>query len=157
MKNFFFTVLLLTCSLGLTHAQTDVSISPYSLIVAKPAFSVEQSIARQVGLEGFFRLNNIITDPFGLNRRYSMVINANIRYYLDPKKGYDRFHLGLFAGGATNGFSLGAGFSLGYKIISEKRIFLDVATGAGRTLTGEGDVWPYGKLNIGYRFRKRDK
>jgi hypothetical protein len=157
MKNFFFTVLLLACSQGLTHAQTDVSVSPYSLIIAQPAFSVEQPIARQVGLEGLFRLNEITTDPFRLDRRYSMVINANVRYYLDPKKGYDRFYLGLLAGGATNGFSLGAGFSLGYKIVSEKRIFVDVATGAGRTLTGGGDAWPYGKFNIGYRFQKQDK
>ncbi|WP_282775876.1 DUF3575 domain-containing protein [Phaeodactylibacter xiamenensis] len=157
MKNFFFTILLLTCSQGLTRAQTDISVSPFSLIIAQPAFSIEQSIARQVGLEGHFRLNDKTTDPFGLNRRYSMVVNASARYYLDPKRGYDRFYLGLLAGGATNGFSLGAGFSLGYKIISEKRIFLDVATGAGRTLTGDGDAWPYGKLNIGYRFQKRDK
>lgn len=87
------------------------------------------------------------------------------KYYLSPKYGADRFHVGAFAGGffQEKDANLGIGFMVGYKAVSKSRIVFEVGGGIGRNLTagatdnaGDGiEAIPYLNLNIGYRFVAR--
>ena len=145
MKNFFFTVLILTCSQGLTHAQTDVSISPFGLLIPVFVGTVEAPVADYIGLEGYL-----------LAAEGGALLNVNGRYYLNPKRGYDGFNIGIFVGGGID-LGVGPGFSLGYKNVSERGVLFDVGFGLGRSLSNEwSGPLPYAKLNFGYRFQKKD-
>lgn len=99
------------------------------------------------------------------------VIYAKAAYYFKPKLGADKFHAGIFAGKTTD--AAGIGFFFGYKVLSKKRIFMNLATGIGRGYelsVSEQDpnfpvvgrrrfteLLPYGQVHIGYRFGSHHK
>lgn len=145
MRKLILVIVLFTATKGLLNAQTDVSISPFGLLI--PAFvgTVEIPIANSMGLEGYV----LAVEGGG-------VVNLNARYYLTPKRGHDGFNIGMFVGGGTD-LGVGPGFSFGYKTVSERGVIFDVGFGLGRSLTDDfGGPLPYGKLNFGYRFQTRD-
>ncbi len=144
MRKLILVIVLFTASKSLLSAQTDVSISPFGLLI--PAFvgTVEVPVADYIGLEGYL-----------LAVEGGAVVNLNGRYYLNPKRGYDGFNIGIFVGGATE-LGVGPGFTFGYKTVSERGLLFDVGFGIGRSLSDGGLPLPYAKLNFGYRFQKRD-
>ncbi len=75
------------------------------------------------------------------------------KYYLNPRLGADRFNIGAFVGGGFE--TVGVGFHLGTKIVSKKGVLFEINIGAGRGF-GDLEVVPYFKLDIGYRFGKKD-
>lgn len=76
------------------------------------------------------------------------------KYYLNPNRGLDRFHLGMFLGTGTD-LGPGFGFLFGTKMVSEKGLLFEVGIGLGRTF--DGGVIPYFKLDFGYRFGRKNK
>lgn len=89
-------------------------------------------------------------------------VYLNGKHYFNPRKGNDRFMLGTFTGfvgefGDDMGFGLG--FFGGYKWVSRRNITFELAFGAGRNFSDNDfvDFLPYGKFNVGYRFREKDK
>lgn len=81
------------------------------------------------------------------------IVYATGKYFFNLRQGCDKFNVGAFigAGGGSGDSGLGAGFLLGYKTVSNKRVLLDIGLGVGR---GGGDIEtiPYFKFNLGYRF-----
>ena len=84
------------------------------------------------------------------------VVFGSAKYYLIPKYGADRFHVGAFLGKtfSDDNDNAGVGFLAGYKVMSKKRFFFEAALGIGRSFSGNNDIdaFPYANLNIGYRF-----
>lgn len=70
------------------------------------------------------------------------------KYYLNPKIGADRFHIGVFASYIED---FGVGFMLGYKLVSNQKVIFELGGGIGRALS-ELEAIPYLNFNIGYRF-----
>ena len=142
MKNSILILALFISAPSLLKAQTDVSVSPFGLLVPALVLTVEHPIAEYMGLEGYL-----------LAAEGGGAVNLNARYYLNTKRGYDGFNIGFFVGGATD-IGVGPGFAFGYKTVSSRGLLFDVGFGLGRSLTGSGVVLPYGKLNFGYRFQQ---
>ncbi|WP_425422181.1 hypothetical protein [Phaeodactylibacter xiamenensis] len=155
-KTIFILALFLTAKSTL-HAQIDVGASPVPLIALGLAASVEYPLNPSFGLEGY-----LITFPVaGFFAGY-----VGPKHYLRPKRGNDGFSIGLFAGGGSR-MGSGLGFNVGYKTVSERGFILDFGFGMGRTLFGGSDIsaltgfrsveiTPYLKLNVGYRFPKKE-
>lgn len=79
------------------------------------------------------------------------------KHYFNPKRGADKFNVGVFAGGfsADGDSGGGLGFFAGYKAVSEKNILLEIAYGIGRDFGDSGiGILPYAKFHLGYRFQK---
>jgi hypothetical protein len=139
------------------HAQIDVSASPLALIALGLAASVEYPLAPSFGLEGY-----LITVPLA----GFFAGSVSSKHYLRPKRGNDGFNVGLFAGGGSR-MGPGLGFNVGYKTVSKRGFILDFGFGLGRTLFWGSDIsastgfrsveiTPYLKLNVGYRFPKKE-
>lgn len=138
MKNMvLFAVFVL--STQLLSAQVDVKISPIPLLFGVGAVSVEYALAPSWGLDADILAG---ADFFGAN--------LSGKFYFDPQKGIDRFHVGAFIGDLQG--SVGLGFLVGTKIVSKKRILFEIGVGIGRTL--DDGVIGYGKLHLGYRLGK---
>jgi hypothetical protein len=145
MRKLILVIVLFTATKGLLHAQTDLSVSPFALLVPALVATLEIPVANNVGLEGYV-----------LAAEGGGVVNLNARYYLTPKRGHDGFNIGMFVGGGTD-LGVGPGFSFGYKTVSERGVLFDVGFGLGRSLSDEfGGPLPYAKLNFGYRFQSRN-
>ncbi len=140
LKKIIIAALLLSTALSQSvSAQTDVGASPVLLLVPALSASVEQGINDFWGVEG-----NLFAAEGGL------LLTVAGKHYLSPKRGADRFNIGLFLGGASE-LGAGGGFLFGYKAVSEKNLLFDIGLGVGRTIGGEGII-PYFKINFGYRF-----
>lgn len=122
MRKLLLLPILLLGFNALLNAQTDVSLSPFGLLIPALVFSVEGLIGNDAGLEGYLLAAE---GGFGLY--------ANGSYYLNSKRGHDGFKIGFFVGGFTNG-GVGPGFSFGYKTVSEKGLLFDVGLGLGHFL-----------------------
>ncbi len=135
--------LLLVCALSVyvsqLAAQTDIKLSPIPLLFGYVAASVEQGLSESIGIEGDFIL---IEDFVGGN--------LSGKYYFEPEKGIDKFHVGVFVGIQE---SVGVGFLAGYKLVSRKNVIFEVGLGIGRSF--DDGVIGYGKLHLGYRFEKK--
>jgi hypothetical protein len=148
MRKIIFLLLLFTIPGTLLNAQTDVSLSPLAFLDPGIALSVEGPVSKHSGLEGYL----LIIEDIRL-------VNINASYYLSPKRGYDGFNIGWFVAGGHwfNMARFGPGFTVGYKVVAKKGVIFDVAAGIGRDInTGFGEAIPYGKLNFGYRFPKKE-
>ena len=134
-------VFALLAYLSPLFAQTEVKLSPIPLLFGYVAASVEQGVSKSFGIEGDFIL---IEDFIGGN--------LSGKYYFDPSKGIDKFHVGAFEGVHE---SIGIGFLVGYKLVSRKNVLFEVGLGVGRGF--DDTVIGYGKLHLGYRFEKKPK
>jgi hypothetical protein len=140
LKHFFFCLAFLGF-LSPLSAQTDLKISPVALLFERLAFSAEFGVGRG--------------DDFGLDVDliiYSGPISYNVsgKYYFQPKRGLDGFHIGAFAGNLGDEDSFGLGFLAGFKAVSLKRVVFEVGLGVGRSFISYGAIG-YGKLHVGYR------
>lgn len=141
MRKLMLALALFLSTQVLLKAQTDVSVSPFGLLIPALVLTVERPVAEYIGLEGYL-----------LTAEGVAVVNLNARYYLNTKLGHDGFNIGFFVGGATE-LGVGPGFSFGYKTVSPRGLLFDVGLGLGRSLTNDIGALPYGKLNFGYRFQ----
>lgn len=141
MKKLFLLTTCLVLFIRLS-AQTEIKLSPIPLLFGYVAVSVEQGIGPSFGLDGSFYY---IEDVNG--------INLAAKYYFNPEKGIDKFHVGAFVGAQES--APGLGFLLGYKWVSTKNIIFELGAGLGRSFDDE--VLGYGKFHLGYRFGKKSK
>ncbi len=83
MKRSLLVFALFACASHLS-AQTEVKLSPIPLLFGYVAASVEQGISKSFGIDGDF----ILIEDF---------VGGNIsgKYYFDPEKGIDKFHVGV--------------------------------------------------------------
>jgi len=109
MRKLLLLPILLLGFNALLNAQTDVSLSPFGLLVPALVFSVEGPIGNDVGLEGYLLAAE---GGFGLY--------ANGSYYLNSKRGHDGFKIGFFVGGFTDGGELALVLALGIKPFLKK-------------------------------------
>ena len=150
MKNLLLAFCLFTFATT-ASAQFEIKSNPIALLFEIGVVSMEYSNLKDWGGQ----LDIYAAADGG-------VVFGSAKYYLIPKYGADRFHVGAFVSQPFNEDRLGIGFLLGYKLVSKKRIVFEVGIGAGR-LIGESssfDLTGYGNLNIGYRFlskKNKDK
>ena len=126
MKKLLFGLALLACSLTRANAQTEIKVNPVALMFYGIGVGVEHGFSDEFGLD----LSTLIIGGEGA------LVWLSGKYYLNPRNGLDRFHLGLFSGAAT-GYSPGLGFLLGTKTVSKSnRVLFEFGLGAGRTFDG---------------------
>ena len=135
MKKLCFLLLLALVSFR-AAAQTELKISPVALLIPGLALSVEQGLTESWGLDG---------DVFFAEDAF--YANLSGKYYFNPERGIDRFHIGLFGGGNNSG--IGIGFLTGYKVLSRKNFLFEAGLGIGRGF--DDAIIGYAKLHIGFR------
>ncbi len=141
-KHLLLPLFLLLFAAGL-KAQTEVKLNPVALLFVGIGAGVEYGFNPDFGVE----LNTLIVEGGG-------AVWVAGKYYLNPRQGLDRFHIGAYVGGATELDGPGIGFLVGTKTVSRNnKVLFEVGLGAGRTFGG--DFLPYGRISFGYRFSKR--
>lgn len=148
MKKLLF-ILLFAITVFHLKAQVEVKLSPVPLLFGDIALSVEGAVGESFGLDGDLWVGS--GDTFDGN----VAFNFSGKYYFNPEKRIDKFHVGVFLG--VQNTAPGLGFLIGYKWVSSKNVVFELGGGIGRSLDGE-DVLGYFKFHLGYRFnRKKDK
>lgn len=144
MKNPFFVLAFLGFSVT-ASAQFEIKSNPIALLFEVGVVSLEYSNLKDWGGQ---------LDIYAAND--GGVVFGSAKYYLIPKYGADRFHVGAFLGKtfSDDNDNAGVGFLAGYKVMSKKRFFFEAALGIGRAFGSDNDIdaIPYANLNIGYRF-----
>ena len=141
MKKLLIAATFIFCFVRL-NAQTEVKLSPIPLLFGYVAVSVEQQVNPDFGVDLDLYL---IEDFFGGN--------LSAKYYFNPDRGIDKFHVGAFGGVQYE--SVGVGFLAGYKWLSRKNITFELGLGIGRSFD-DGAIG-YAKFHLGYRFEKKAK
>lgn len=179
----YFKSKLLVASLALLPAtqafsQVDISLNPLGLLFGSYGVSVEKVLDNNIGVSaGMSYLNREVfeIDYTGFSA------DALFKYYFNPRvrEGADQWYAGVFLQYAdlnsnhdsdelkVSALSLGG--AGGYKTVSRKGIFFEIALGIGRNLTStyelngvndeEFDDFAeyvpafYGKLALGYRIK----
>lgn len=150
MKNLVLSaILLLTCQIA--QAQVELSANPIVLLFGAIQASVDINITEDWSVGG---------DVIAAEGGGGFFVSG--RHYFNPKYGCDKFNVGTFVGGTGNegdDTRVGLGFLIGYKVVSSKRVVLDIAVGGGRNFSdADFDRFlPYGKINLGYRFKTKPK
>jgi hypothetical protein len=138
MKKLILLSLLFVCVTFSLRAQTEIKVNPIALLFVGIGVGVEYGVSDEFGID----LNALIVEGGG-------GVWVAGKYYLNPRQGLDRFHIGIFAGTVTD-LDPGLGFMIGQKIVSNSnRVLFDIGLGIGRSF--DGGVLPYGRLSIGYR------
>ena len=106
MKKFILLSLLTICAIFSLRAQTEIKINPVALLFTGIGVGVEYGINNEFGVD----LNALIVEGGG-------GVWVTGKYYLNPRQGLDRFHIGIFAGAITD-VAPGLGFMIGQKIVS---------------------------------------
>lgn len=140
MKNLLL-VIALSAYISNLSAQTEIKLSPFPLLFGFVAASVEQGVSASFGVEADIVF---IEDYVGGN--------LSGKYYFEPERGIDKFHVGGFIGINE---TIGVGFLLGYKWVSRKNVIFEIGAGVGRSF--DDGVIGYGRLHLGYRFEKKSK
>lgn len=142
MKKFILLSLLTICAIFSLRAQTEIKINPVALLFTGIGVGVEYGINNEFGID----LNALIVEGGG-------GVWVAGKYYLNPRQGLDRFHIGIFAGAITE-LAPGLGFMIGHKTVSSSnKVLFDIGVGVGRSF--DGGFLPYGRLSIGYRIGGR--
>lgn len=142
MKKFILLSLLTICTIFSLRAQTEIKVNPIALLFTGIGVGVEYGINNEFGVD----LNALIVEGGG-------GVWVTGKYYLNPRQGLDRFHIGIFAGAITD-VAPGLGFMIGQKIVSSSnKVLFDIGLGVGRSF--DGGFLPYGRLSIGYRIGGR--
>lgn len=142
-------ITLFIAAVSHVKAQFEIKISPIPLLFGGLALSAEGAINESVGLDGDLY---VFGSDFDFNNTF-VGGNFSAKYYFDPAKGIDKFHVGIFAGVQES--APGLGFLIGYKWVSRKNIVFEIGAGIGRSF--DGGALGYGKFHLGYRFPKKAK
>lgn len=141
MKNLLLVLATMACCLFARplHAQLEAKVGPIGLLFGGVSLAGEYIVNDEFGAE----LHTFFADGGG-------IVWATAKYYLNPRLGADRFHIGAFLAAGSGG--PGVGFMIGTKAISTSRVVFDFGIGLGRGFDSE--FIPYGKIQVGYRFRR---
>ncbi len=129
----------------------ELSSNPIALLFEAVPISFQKPISKDF---------EIGADLFFLPKYDYKLFYGKCAYYFNPEMGADKFHIGSFAGLLNN--SVGIGFFVGYKIVSERGVFLNLGTGIGRGFRTENSpesrsiTLPYAQLHVGYRFGQKE-
>ncbi len=143
MKYVIPAFLFITSFAYTANAQFELKSNPIALIFAAPSLSAEYGFTEDFGVEAY---GIIFPDGEG-------IAFVSAKYYLNPKEGLDRFNIGGFL--AAGSLGIGAGFQLGQKVVAKKGLVFEFGIGLGRGFTDEPFL-PYFKLDLGYRFKKKE-
>ena len=139
MKKLILLFILITGLQYSSKAQVDIQLNPIAILFEALQLSVEFPIKQNGGVE---------LDIIGGAGEFGLIGIG--KYYMRPEYGADRFFIGAFAGALSDSGG-GFGFITGYKWLSAQGVNFELALGIGRGL-GDIEVFPYGKLTVGYRF-----
>ncbi|RME94459.1 MAG: hypothetical protein D6772_14570, partial [Bacteroidetes bacterium] len=126
----FFTTCLFLLAARPAQAQFEAKVGPVALLFGGISLAGEYALSDEFGAE--------LHAFFGGEAAFAW---ATAKYYLSPRMGADRFHLGVFL--TTGDLGPGIGFMGGTKIVSPKNIIFDFGLGIGRGF--EEEVVPYWK------------
>lgn len=148
MKKVLFVFIAFLFSFHL-KAQIEIATNPIALLFEAGVISVDYNLNDDWGVG----MDALIVSGGGW-------FYLNGKHYFNPRKGNDRFMLGTYTGfigelGDDSGFGLG--FFGGYKWVSRRNITFELSVGGGRDFTDNVGFLPYGKFNVGYRFREKDR
>jgi hypothetical protein len=93
---------------------------------------------------------------FAIDKNFGAGLIGHVKYYPNPDFGSDKIYVGILVGGfglASDRFA-GFGFEVGHKWVGERNILFEISGGIGKVF-GVGEVVPYGRLMVGYRFSKK--
>ncbi|MBK7475663.1 MAG: hypothetical protein IPI11_06485 [Haliscomenobacter sp.] len=149
-------MLALVCTSWTAQAQTDLKVSPFSIIFGRMILRGEFAASENFGVEllGGGAWNSYNFDDEGDVKFNNYHLGANGRYYFNPSQGIDKFYIGgylKYAGGKgtnsetdgevnTTRFALGT--LVGFKTVSRNgHLLFDFNVGFGRALVYkiEGD------------------
>ena len=142
MKNFFLSIFLILGIHTSSQAQVDLQVNPITLLFGVAQISGEVIVKKNTGIE---------LGLLGGDGGFGGTLVG--KYYMTPKLGGDRFYIGGFLG-AISEAGAGVGFVGGFKWLSAQGVNFELALGVGRG-TGDIEIFPYGKLAVGYRFQKK--
>lgn len=146
MKKIILVICLFISVQFSAQAQADVQINPIALLFGGIQFSADFLLTDNGSVEVSTIAGADVIAFYGAGK-----------YYFNPRAGADRFYIGAFVGGGTD-VGGGVGFLAGQKWLSDKGVSFELALGLGRSLGGDVDFLPYGKLAVGYRLgQKREK
>lgn len=160
----------LTC-LSRTTAQVDITLHPVNLLVKDLAIGLDFVIDPAFSIEGGFGYGKRMDDAYIW---HPVQLTATGKYYFEPKTSADGFYADVFLRYVSrnhqenngSGFEeytderAGLGVGVGYKLITQDGLLLEIGLGVGRSFyyTGEKRYvsWPnmlvVPKLAVGYRF-----
>ena len=139
MRTSLITLLLVSGFSMLTKAQFEVKLNPVVLLFEGGVVSAEFPLNPNFGAE-----TTLIAVPDGGFGVFGMG-----KYYFRPRMGIDRFYAGAYVGFLEDLYGLG--FHFGTKMVAQRGLIFEFSIGAGREFN-DGGFFPYGKLDIGYRF-----
>jgi len=186
MKNFTLTIGLLLAVIACSAQTAEVKINPIGVLFGNIAVSGEYYVSENFGAE---LTVGIVTGRYGLAdvgtfeaKKSGFGVMGMGRYYFSPNDICDKFYAGVYVRQRSFEISadevdgeefsawkrsfVAAGIGLGYKLVGDSGVLLDVGFGVGRTLsesnewTGdeEGLEFPsfgidgYSRIAIGYQF-----
>lgn len=165
--------------LASSNAQIDVTINPIGILFGDISVGADFGLSENLSVEagvGFGSGDQLGADWSNLN------FTGTGKYYFNPKHGADKFYADLFLRFTNRKYEwgddffgnanykqtrFGAGFGIGYKIVSNGGFVFDINLGAGRAFVDnvkfEDDAgnqtsvdWTnliiIGKFAVGYRF-----
>jgi len=79
-------------------------------------------------------------------------VNLRHKYYFNPKRGWDKVHIisQLCFIDIDNLEGFGAGFGVGYKVVSQQKVLFELNFSVNRVIGDE--FFPLGNFLVGYRF-----
>ena len=179
---FSITSLLFTTSL---YSQFELKINPIGSVLGSPDLTMEYNVADNVGIEAVVgtQFGNNYLGPFLNNFESRSGYNLRLvgKYYFSPNRSADEFYYGPFIDyinfktvdnnsdpPSLRGIrkSSSAGFSCGYKWVSNTGLIIELGAGLGKTLFldkfgfrffnlqlfEDQGFTSYTKILLGYRF-----
>jgi hypothetical protein len=149
MKKVIVVLFVLFCTTR-AFSQLEVKLSPVALLFETVNTSIEYSDLKNKGFQ---------LDLWGYDG--GSLVYGTGKFYLNPSKGADRFHVDIFFGGriSNDNSTVGVGFATGYKIVNPKGFLFEASLGLGRGWGGDKSRFiflPYGSLSVGYRFKGKN-
>jgi len=129
-------------------AQVDATVNPIGLLFGAISVGADFGLSDNLSLEGSLGIGNGDNGVTNL-KYYNLPITVTGKYYLNPRKGADRFYVDAFTRFVTRGYTVndssagniyaeysqtrfGLGFGAGYKAVSKKGLVFDFNFGIGR-------------------------
>lgn len=162
MRNQLLTLIILFVA-NFAIGQTEIKINPLGLLFGDISVAGEFGLAEKFGLEPMAGLFTIKSGDWKLS---SARFGAIGKFYLNPNKGLDGFHIGpymRFATGkwkldteSTTNRRLAIGFYLGYKWVTNGGLVFELGAGGGRNIVNKIGNEGYADvpvLNVDLMFR----
>ena len=132
------------------QAQVEIKANPIGLLFGGIQAQMEIPMRSDIGME--------VEVIGGVNFGGAVLLHG--KYYFKPD-GLDRGYLGAMMGYLGGDFGeesgsggFGFGFEGGFKWVGTRRVIFEIGGGVGRAAQG---AFPYGRLVIGYRLKKKSK